>query len=312
MSLMSGLPPQRFINANDTQIENFTPVQNGPGHNIDYWQNTGDRFFETMGARLLEGRFFDPRDADGAMPSVIINQTFARTYYGNESAIGHRVRPAFTDPWRTIVGVVADVKNAGLDKPAGTELFFPYRQQGYATRQAIIVVRSAPDPRALISAVRGALREIDPTLPLAQIQTMDEVLDSVRSRPRFLTTLLGLFSSTALVLAAVGLYGVIAYSVTRRMTEFGIRMAMGAKAGDVLGLVIGQGLRLALVGVGAGAVGAFALTRLIQGLVFGISSFDTITFAAMAFLLIAVTVLACAIPARRATKVDPMVALRYE
>jgi predicted permease len=312
MTVMSGLPPQRFINANDTQIENFTPLQGGPGHNIDYWQNTGDNFFEAMGIRLVEGRFFDARDADGATPSVIINQTMARTYYGNESAIGRRVRPGFQDPWRTIVGVVADVKNARLEAPAGTELFFPYRQQGYTTRQAYIVVRSAQDPKSLVSAVRSAVREIDPSLPIAQILTMDEVLEGVRSRPRFLTTLLGLFSSTALVLAAVGLYGVISYSVTRRTTEFGIRMAMGASVGDVLGLVLGQGLRLALIGVAAGAIGALALTRLIRGLLFGISSFDPMTFAAMALVLVAVTVLACVIPARRATKVDPLVALRYE
>jgi ABC-type antimicrobial peptide transport system permease subunit len=141
---------------------------------------------------------------------------------------------------------------------------------------------------------------------------MDEVLASAKSRPRFLTTLLGLFSATALVLAAVGLYGVISYSVTRRTTEFGIRLAMGAGTGDVLGLVLGQGLRLALIGVAAGAVGALALTRLIRGLLFGISSFDPMTFAAMALGLIGVTVLACLIPARRATKVDPLVALRYE
>jgi len=312
MTMMSGLPPQRFINANDTQIENFTPAPNGPRHNIDYWQNTGDNFFETMGIRLVEGRYFDARDGEGATPTVIINQTMARTYYGNESPIGRRVRPAFQDPWRTIVGVVADVKNAGLDAATGTELFFPYRQAGYATRQGYIVVRSSGDPRGMISAVRAAVGEVDPSLPVAQVRTMDEVLDGVRSRPRFLTTLLGLFSSTALLLAAVGLYGVISYSVARRTTEFGIRMAMGAGASDVLGLVLGQGIRLSLIGVAAGAIGALALTRLIRGLLFGISSFDPMTFVAMAAVLIAVTVLACLIPARRATKVDPLVSLRYE
>ncbi len=311
-TMMSGLPPQRFINANDTQIENFTPVPNGPGHNIDYWQNAGDHFFETMGVRLVEGRFFDARDAEGATPTVIINQTMARTYYGNESPIGRRVRPVFRDPWRTIVGVVADVRNAGLDASVGTELFFPYRQQGYTTRTAYVVVRTAGDPRSLISAVRSVIREVDPSLPVAQIKTMDDVMDSVRSRPRFLTTLLGFFSATALVLAAVGLYGVIAYSVARRTTEFGIRMAMGAGAGDVMSLVLGQGLRLSLIGVAAGAAGAIGLTRLIRGLLFGINSFDPLTFVAMAAVLIAVTVLACLIPARRATKVDPLVSLRYE
>ncbi len=308
---MSGLPPERQIDANDTEIEKFTPVPGGPGNNIDYWQNTGDRFFETMGIRLLDGRLFDARDVDGATPTVIVNQTMARTYYGNDSAIGHRIRPGFQDPWRIIVGVVEDVKNAGLDKPAGTEIFLPVRQ--FSPRRSIyLAVRTGSDPHSLISSVRAAVRDIDPSLPLAQVRTMDEVLAGARSRPRFLTTLLGLFSFTALLLAAVGLYGVISYSVTRRMTEFGIRMAMGARATDVLGLVLSQGLKLAAAGVLAGAIGALALARLISGLLFGVSSFDPLTFCAMALLLGAVTVAACIIPARRATKVDPLIALRYE
>jgi putative ABC transport system permease protein len=308
---MNGLPPERSINANDTEIENFMPVPGGPGHNIDYWQIVGDRFFETMGIRLLDGRLFDARDVDGAPATVIINRTMARTYYGNESPIGHRIRPAFQDPWRTIVGVVEDVKNAGLDKPAGTEIFLPERQ-GNPRTQVYLAVRTSGDPHSLIGAVRAAVRDVDPSLPLAQVRTMDEVLAGARSRPRFLTTLLGLFSATALLLAAVGLYGVISYSVTRRMTEFGIRLAMGAGTGDILGMVLSQGLKLAAAGVLAGALGALALTRLISGLLFGVSSFDPLTFCAMALLLAAVTVAACIIPARRATKVDPLIALRYE
>jgi len=308
---MSGLPPERAINANDTQIENFMPVPGGPGNNIDYWQVVGDHFFETMGTRLLEGRLFDARDVNGAQPAVVINYTMARTYYGNESPLGHRLRLGFQDPWYTIVGVVEDVKNAGLDKPAGTELFLAERQDS-ARNQLYLAVRASGDPHSLISAVRAAVRDIDPSLPLAQVRTMDEVLAGARSRPRFLTTLLGLFSFTALLLAAIGLYGVISYSVTRRMTEFGIRMAMGARTGDVLGLVLSQGLKLAGAGVLAGALGALALTRLIRGLLFGVSSFDPLTFFSMAVLLGAVTVAACIIPARRATRVDPLIALRYE
>jgi putative ABC transport system permease protein len=308
---MGGLPPERSINATNTEIEKFVPVPGGPGNNIDYYQIAGDHFFETMGIRLLEGRLFDARDVDGAPPAIIVNQTMARTYYGNESAIGHRIRPGFQDPWRTIVGVVEDVKNAALDKPAGTEIFLP-EHQGIPVRSIYLAVRTAGDPHSLIAPVRAAVRDIDPSLPIAQVRTMDEVLAGARSRPRFLTTLLGLFSFTALLLAAVGLYGVISYSVTRRMTEFGIRMAMGAKSSDVLSLVLSQGLKLAAVGVAAGALGALALTRLISGLLYGVSSFDPITFCAMALLLGAVTVAACIIPARRATKVDPLIALRYE
>jgi putative ABC transport system permease protein len=268
-----------------------------------------------LGVRLLDGRLFDGRDSATGAPAAIVNQSMARTYYGNQSAVGRRVRPGGPNtPFFTIVGVVEDVKNAGIDRPAGSELFLPYRQgnASFAQRTCYLVVRSARDPNSLISAVRAAVRDIDPSMPLSQVRTMDEVLAGARSRPRFLATLLGFFSSTALILAAVGLYGVISYSVTRRTTEFGIRMAMGAEAGDVLGLVLGQGMRLAALGVAAGAIGALALTRLIRGLLFGVSSFDPLTFLAMAALLVAVMAIACIVPARRATKVDPLIALRYE
>ncbi|HLJ45694.1 MAG TPA: ABC transporter permease [Bryobacteraceae bacterium] len=312
VTMMSGLPPQRAIQANDTQIENFVMVRGGPMQNIDYWQNTGDHFFETMGMRLVEGRFFDERDGKGGAPTVIVNQAMARMFYGNRSPIGRRVRSGVTDPWRTIVGVVADVKNSALDLPAGTELFFPYQQEGYSTLQAYVVVKAAGDPKSLVSPVRSAIHAIDPALPVAQVLTMDEVMAGARSRPRFLTTLLSLFSMTALILAAVGLYGVISYAVTRRTTEFGIRMALGASAADVTGLVLRHGMTLAVAGVAAGAAGALILTRLIRGLLFGIDAFDPLTFAAMALLLAGVAAVASIVPARRATRCDPMVALRYE
>jgi putative ABC transport system permease protein len=314
---MSQLPPERPINANDTYIEGFNPVQGGPGHNIDYWQFTGEKFFETLGTRLVEGRLIDSRDVADSMPAMVINQTMARTYYGDQSPLGKHVRPGGLNsqsPWFTVVGVVEDIKNAGLDKPAGTELFIPFRQQGFVSRTLFLVMRTANNPAAMISPVRAAIRDIDPSLPLSQVRTMDEVMDNVRSRPKFLTSLLGIFSSVALVLAAVGLYGVISYSVARRTTEFGVRMAMGAQTGDVLRLVVRQGLTLALFGVGLGAAGAIGLTRLMRsnGLLFEVSAFDPATFISMAIVLVAVTALACMVPARRATRVDPLVALRYE
>ena len=315
-TLTNGLPPERPINANDTYIEGFTPVPNGPGHNIDYWQIVGDHYFETMGIHVIEGRGLDERDAAGAPLTAVINQTMARVYYGNQSPIGRRINPEGgpkqADTYRTIVGVVEDVKNAGLDKPAGTEAFFPAQQRDFARRTVYIVARTTGDPNRLSSGIRASVRQLDPALPVTQVRTMEDVLASAKSRPRFLTTLLGLFSATALLLAAVGLYGVISYSVTRRTTEFGIRIAMGAGARDLLGLVLGQGLRLALIGVAAGAAGALALTHFIRGLLFGVSSFDPLTFAETACVLIAVTLVACVVPARRAMKVDPLVALRYE
>jgi putative ABC transport system permease protein len=312
-TFVSGLPPMRQINANDTQIEGWVQREGGPIQNMDYWQLTGPRYFETMGVRLIEGRYFDDRDGASAPQAVIVNQTTARMYWPSESAIGHRVKPGFQGDWRTIVGVVEDVKNAGIDKPTGTELYIPYLQTaGVGMRNGFVILRAKGDPAKMIGPSRRVIHEIDSSLPVAAVRTMDEVVSSAQARPRFLTLLLTMFSSVALALAAVGIYGVISYSVAQRTNEFGIRMAMGASQQDVLKMVLGQGLLLGLIGVALGAVGALALTRLIRGLLFGISSFDPVTFIVMAALLTAVTLIACWAPARRATRVDPMVALRYE
>jgi putative ABC transport system permease protein len=312
-TLAGGLPPERPINANDTFIEGFTPVPGGPGHNIDFWQTAGETFFETMGARLIEGRFFDHRDISETNLVAIINQTMARTYYGNRSPIGKRIRTGDDKtPWLTIVGVVGDMKNAGLDRPAGTELFLPYHQSGNARRNHYVILRTTGDPYELTAQLRIAIHDIDPELPLAQVRSMTEVLSSAKSRPRFLATLLGSFSVAALLLAAVGLYGVIAYSVARRTSEFGIRMAIGARGSQILGLVLRHGLKLSLAGIACGALGAVVLTGLMRGLLFGVSSFDPLTFLVTSTILLAVTILACAIPARRATQSDPMTALRYD
>ena len=308
-SITSGLPPERPINANDTYIEGFTAVPNGPGHNIDYWQIVGDRYFETMGIRVIEGRGLDERDTAGGALTAVINQTMARVYYGNQSPIGRRINPEGgprqPETYRTIVGVVEDVKNAALDKPAGTEAFFPGLQRNFAGRTIYIAVRTAGDPIALVSSIRTAVRELDSSLPLHPSANDGRGAGLSENTSPILTTLLGLFSTPCLVLAAVGLYGVISYSVARRTAEFGVRMALGAGAADILRSVVGQGLRLGLIGVSAGLIGAFGLTRLVRGLLFGISSFDPMTFVAMAFMLIAVTLLACVIPAKKAIKIDP-------
>ena len=312
-ALVSGLAPVRPVNANDTQIEGFVRVPNGPIQNVDYYQSVSPGYFETAGIRLIEGRLFDRRDGPGAPDVAIVNQTMARMFWPKESAIGRRMRPSFTDPWCTIVGVVADVRNAGIDKPVGSEIYLPYNQpQGAGNRTTYVMMRTAGDAGAAIRGARREIKALDPSLPVANVRSMEDVLAAAESRPRFLTLLLTLFSSVALVLAAVGLYGVISYSVAQRTGEIGIRIAMGAQARDVLRMVLGQGLRLGLCGVALGAVGAFLLTRLIRGLLFGIDYLDPVTFATMAGVLIAVTALACYVPARRAAKVDPMVALRYE
>ena len=321
-AIASGLPPDRPINANDTGIEGFVPVPNGPMQNVDYWNFVSAGYFEALGARLMEGRLLNADDGPGAPPVVVINQTMARTFWPRESALGHRVRTeGGTSPgaWRTVVGVIADMKNGGLDRAAGTELYIPYGQQstragvtGNFTSGASLVVRTAGDPMGMARAVRGQIRELDRALPVSLVQSMEEAMSSARARPRFLTLLLTLFSGLSVVLAALGIYGVISYLVAQRTNEIGIRMALGAQSGDVVRLVGATGVRLALVGTALGAAGALALTRFLSGLLFGVNSADPATFVEMAAGLALVVLAACLIPARRASRVDPLVALRYE
>jgi putative ABC transport system permease protein len=310
--LVSGLPPERPVNANDTPIEGFVPRQGGPIQNIDYWNNVSPKYFETVGARLIEGRLLNEGDGPGAPPVLVVNQTLAKIYWPNESAIGHRMRTTFgpNPPWSTIVGVVADIKNGGLEKTTGTELFMSAWQS--PARTSYLFVKTKGDPKALANAVRGEIRSLDRSLPIAELRTLDEVISKAQSRPRFLTLLLTIFSALSLTLAALGIYGVISYSVAQRTSEIGIRMALGAQAGDVLKLVGRMGVTLALAGAAVGAIGAYALTKTMSGLLFGVNTFDLATFAAMAAVLIGVAMIACYIPARRAAKVDPLIALRYE
>ena len=318
--LATELPPKRQIDANDTSIEGFVPVPNGPLQNVDYWNFVSPQYFEAVGARLIEGRFLNAGDGIGGTPVVAINQTMARTFWPKESAIGHRVRiEGPKGEWRTVVGVVADIKNAGLDRPTGTELYIPVLQSSTIpantnnfVSSAYVVVRTKTDPMSVVSSVRAQIRELDAALPVSNVMSMEDLMSADRARPRFLTLLLTLFSAVSLSLAALGIYGVISYLVAQRTNEIGIRMALGAQSGDVLKLIGSTGLRLALAGVVIGSAGALILTRFLSGLLFGVSSVDPLTFAAMAVTLGAVTMFACYVPARRASKVDPLIALRYE
>jgi predicted permease len=309
----SGLPPVRPPNMNDTKIEGFVHKQGGPIENVDYYNVVSKDFFKTLGIRLMDGREFDDRDVKGSPDVVIVNQTMARTFWGNESPLGRRIQPGMSGPMCTIIGVVEDVKNAGLDKPTGTEIFLPYAQeQASGNRAASVFLRSHGDPSSLANAVRREVRSIDPMIPVTNVQTVEQVLAFAQSRPRFLTLLLVLFSSVALIIATVGIYGVISFSVARRSKEFALRMALGAQQRDVLGLVMKQGALLTLVGVAAGVFGAFALTRLMASLLFGVRPTDAVTFISVSALLAVVALCASFIPAQRATRVDPMQALRHE
>jgi putative ABC transport system permease protein len=301
-------------NMNDTEIEGFVQTQDGPIQNVDFYQAVSKDYFATMGIRLMDGRLFDGRDVQGAPDAVIINKTMAMTFWPNQNPIGRRVRPSGAKAWSTIVGMVDDVKNAGLDRPAGTEVYLPYRQPGGSGSSDMYVVMrtQAGDPRSLAGVVREKLNELDPSLPLADVRLMEDVLSRAQARPRFLTLLLSLFSGVALAIATVGIYGVVSYSVARRTKEFGLRMVLGAQGGDVLGLVMKQGAGMILIGVALGLVLAFTFTRLMASLLFGVTATDLPTFASVTVVLFVVALVACYVPARRATRVDPIHTLRYE
>ena len=278
-SVVSGLAPMRPLNANDMQIEGYVKKTGGPDQNVDYDQSVAPGYFEMLHIPMLEGRPFDARDGAAGNKVVIVNPTFARAFYGNESPIGRRVREdSDKAPWRTIVGVAADVKNGGIDKPTGTELYLPYSQIEDGNRSEFLAVKTANDPQQIVSTIRRQVAELDPALPVSQVRLMEDVIAAANARPRFLTVLLSMFSFVALALAAVGIYGVMAFMVARRTQEFGIRMAIGAGPADVLNLVLGQGLKIGVVGVALGLGGALILTRFIRQLLFGVAAFDPLTF----------------------------------
>ena len=313
-ALVSGLAPLRPPNMNDTDIEGFVMTKDGPIQNVDFYQAVSKDYFSTMGIRLMDGRLFDERDVQDAPPVVIVNKAMAQTFWPNQNPVGRRVKPGGAKDWCTIIGVVDDVKNAGLDRPAGTELYLPYRQpQGQGSSDMYVVMRAqGGDPRSLAGEVRQQMSEIDSSLPLADVRLMEDVLSRAQARPRFLTLLLTLFSLVALAIATVGIYGVVSYSVERRTKEFGLRMVLGAQRADVLGLVMKQGAAMIAIGVACGLVVAFFLTRLMSSLLFGVTPTDLGTFASVTALLFGVALAACFIPARRATRVDPIQTLRYE
>ncbi|HEX8137725.1 MAG TPA: ABC transporter permease [Pyrinomonadaceae bacterium] len=269
-------------------------------------------YFKAMGIPLIKGRAFTDQDRADAPRALVINEALARKYFPGEEPLGKRLGfdEAEKQVWWEVVGVVGNVKHKRLDLEAKPELFFPYEQQ--PQNFLSMVVRTSQDPGGMAGAVRSQVLSLDPEQPVFDIKTMDERLSKSVSQSRFITLLLAAFSGLALILSAVGVYGVMAYTVTQRTHEIGIRMALGAQGRDVLRLVLGQGMKLTLIGVGVGLAAALLLTRVMASLLYGVTATDPLTFVAVAALLSAVALLACFIPARRALKVDPMVALRYE
>jgi putative ABC transport system permease protein len=268
-------------------------------------------YFSVMEIPLKTGRTFTEQDNSLALGVVIINESMARRFWPGESPLGKRISIDWENGrWLSIVGIVGDVKEFGLDAETKPEMCMPYSQA--ASPWMSLAVRTSSDPMSMLPALQGQIHSLDKDLPPFDIKTMEQWLEDSLASRRFSMVLLGLFAALALILAAVGIYGVVSYAVAQRTHEIGVRMALGATRRSVLVMVIRNGLVLTAMGVALGLAGASALTRLLARLLYDVKPTDPMTFGAVALLLVGVTLLACYIPARRATKVDPMVALRYE
>jgi len=318
-SITMSLPPNLLAITNPFTVE-------GQGYDRNYPLQLAEEatvspdYFRSLGIPLMKGRFFSPSDkveSDKDHMIVIVNETMAKQYFGDKDPIGRRIQtgdPDPSSPWETIVGVVGDVKYSGLDSGPGPTLYVPYNENGWVmwAREMYLVVRSSGSAPGIVPAIRTQLASMDSTIPLAQIRTMDELLDESLVQQRFRTWLVSGFATIALLLSAIGIYALISYSVSQRTREIGVRIALGAQRSNVLGLVVREGLQVLAFGLLLGLVGALSATRIMRSLLYSTSATDALSFIATSFTLIAVALLACYIPARRATKVDPMVALRYE
>jgi putative ABC transport system permease protein len=293
----------------DFSIVGQPPWEPGKAPVAEFRTVTPD-YFRAIGVPLIKGRTFDDGDKLDSAPVIVINETLARQFFAGDDPIGKQMTALTGNPSQ-IVGVVGDARQWGLDLPPAAEIYFPYAQVSISAETSL-VVRAHGDPARLSDAVRNNVREVSADAPVLRLKTMSEVLDLSTAQQRFTMALMAVFASIALVMAIIGLYGVMSYSVTQRTHEIGIRMALGAERRDVMRLVVGQGLTLAVIGVGTGLVAAFAGTRLLASLLFGTSATDPLTFVVVPLILLGVALGACFVPARRATKVDPMIALRYE
>ena len=306
------LPISHNFDRRSIQVETH-PVPEGQEADVDTYIVTPG-YLRTMQIPLLKGRELTAQDVAGVEPVALISETFARRYWPGEDALGKRIKfkgsSTRPQPWRAIVGVVRDVKQYGVDKESTMQLYLPEAQS--AVSWLTLVVRTTGDPAGALNAVRSEIRGVDPDQAVFEVATMDGLLAEAIAKRRFVMVLLAVFAALALVLAGIGIYGVMAYTVAQRTREMGIRMALGAQAGDVLRLVVGHGMRLALGGVGIGLMAAFGLTRLMKALLFGVSATDLLTFALIAAMLLSVALLAALVPGRRAMKADPVIALRHE
>jgi predicted permease len=313
-ALVSELPMSGDYLTHNFVIEGRPRLPAGSEPEVQTRTVAGD-YFRLMGIPLLAGHDFGPQDRTGGQHVALVNRAFVAQYFPGQDALGARIDWARSDPpdWMTIVGVVGDIKHFGPSEPEEPAVYDLYSQTAQKWKRWMYpTIRGAAAPGALLAQVKERLGAIDNQLPVTQVFTMNEIVAASVDHQRFNLTLLGIFAAVALALAVVGIYGVMSYAITQRTNEIGIRVALGAQHGNILWLILGQGLRLALVGGAVGILASFALTRYMSHLLFGISPRDPQTFVAIPFVLLAVALLACYIPARRAMRVDPIVALRYE
>jgi putative ABC transport system permease protein len=319
-SAVNFLPLTNLGDATSLTIEGGKPASPGEKITVSY-RVIDQNYFRTMGIPLLRGRYFTEQDNDESHGVVMINQTMARRYWPDEYPVGRRLQPQFPaanvpwlpesgNNWLTIVGVVGDVKDDGLNDQTAAEIYLPYLQNPSSLMN--LLVRSTSDPLRLIPRVRSQVLAVDGDQPVYNIKTMENVFSQSLAEPQVITSLLATFAAVALILAAIGVYGVMSYSVVQRTHELGVRMALGAQQRHVLRMIVGQGLKLVLVGVAIGVMTAFAVTRVISNLLFGVTATDPLIFVMVPLLLVVIAMLASYFPARRALKVDPMIALRNE
>ncbi len=290
------------------------PLQDPKARAFSNYTMISPGYFAAAGTPILRGRDFLDSDTADSQPVTIINSAMAKKFWPGEDAIGKQVAPASKKyPAETIIGIVADVKRLSLREDPPPEMYVPYNQKVWPSLLTMdVILRTKVDPASLTDDVRNALRSVDPDLPMAKISTLDTIVDDSMTLPRFAMFVLGSFAGLALLLASVGMYGVISYFVGQRTREIGVRVALGAQRRDVFEMVLGQGARLAVIGIALGLLAALAATRMMVSFLYGVQPIDPLTFAALPFLLLSIALLACYVPARRAMRVDPMVALRHE
>src|SRR5687767_14215779 len=307
VGMINGLPLSGTRNDTQFVVEGRPAVKPGEEFNADF-RSVNHNYFQALQIPLLRGRNFTEQDVRDSAKVIVVSEQLVNTVFPNEEALGKRLQMVIDDDQYEIVGIVGGIRDRAVEFQPYQTIYIPSRSWGWFN----VALRMQGDPMSLVPAIRKEVQAIDPEQPIATLRTMEEWVSRATATPRYRTALLGLFAGLAMILAATGIYGVMSYSVAQRTHEIGVRMALGARHRDVLRLVVSQGMLLVVVGLGIGLVAAFGLTRLMASLLFGVTAKDPLTFAAVAGLLAVVAFIACYIPARRATKVDPLTALRYE